>query len=161
MGRKPKATLRYYMRSKGGGEIKAYLTFKGRRFYGGSTDIYTNSKIFAGFTTSGELKVFDYTAEQLEIHKLLQVISEVVLADIESKIKAEQEIKPELFQKAMEIGRAAAMQQRVVWEANREWNKRVTEAAKEGEKALEEFYKDNPPFSTLFPKPKKVKEGEA
>lgn len=149
------------MRSKGGGEIKAYLTFKGRRFYGGRTDIYTNSKTFADFTTSGELKVTDYTAEQFDIYKLLQVISEAVLADIESKIKAEQEITPELFQDAMEIGRAAALQQRVIWDANREWNKRVTEAAKEGEQALGEFYKENPPFSTLYPKPKKVKEGEA
>lgn len=161
MGRYPKPTLHYYMCGKRGGEIKAYLTFKGRRFYGGSTDIYINSKTFAGFTTSGELKVFDYTAEQFEIYKLLQAISEAVLADIKSKIKAEKEINSELFQEAMEIGRAAALYQRVIWEANREWNKRVTEAAKEGEKALEEFYKENPPFSTLFPKSKKVKEGEA
>lgn len=161
MGRKPKPTLRYYMRSKGGGEIKAYLTFMRRRFYGGQTDIYTNSKTFADFTPSGELKTNDYTAEQFDIYKLLQIISAKVLANIESKIKAEQEITPELFQSAMEIGRAAALQQRVIWDANREWNKRVMEAAREGEQALVEFYKENPPFSTLYPKQKKVKEGEA
>nr|CDL66996.1 unnamed protein product [uncultured bacterium] len=161
MGRKPKPTLRYCMRSKGGGEIKAYLTFKGRRFYGGRTDIYTNSKTFADFTTSGELKTFDYTAEQLEIRKLLQVISEAVLADINTHIKAGQKITSELFQAAMEAGRAAALQQRVIWDANREWNKRVTEAAREGEQALAEFYRENPPFATLYPKPKKEREDKA
>lgn len=158
MGRKPKPTLRFYMRSKRGGEIKAYLTFKGHRFYGGRTDIYTNSETFADITTSGELKVTDYTAEQFDICILLQVISEAVLADIESKIKAAQEITPEFFQNAMEIGRAAAMQQRVIWDANREWNRLVMDAAKEGEQALAEFYRENPPFSTLYPKPKKNKE---
>lgn len=155
-GRKPKATLRYYMRSREGGEIKAYLTYKGRRLYGGRTAIYTSTEAFADFTTSGELKTPNYTAEQFDICELLRVISDAVLADINAKLTADQqEITPEMFQAAMEKGRTAALEQRVIWDANKEWNKRVTEAAREGADALGEFYRENPPFSTLYPKPKK------
>lgn len=151
--------MRYYMRSKGGGEIKAYLTFKGRRFYGGRTDIYTNSKTFEDLKPNGELKCYEgQTLEQLDILKLLEAISEEVLTYIESKIKAEQRITPETFQEAMEKGRKAALTLRVIWDANKEWNKRVTEAARKGEEALAEFYRENPPFSTFCPKPQKDKE---
>lgn len=161
MGRKPNPTLRYHMRSKEAGEIKAYLTYKGRRYFGGRTEIYTTSKIFADFYTSGELKACEsITAEQSEICELLEIISKVVIANIKSQINNGYNVTPELFQSAMEQGRAAAMQQKIIWAANKEWNKRVFKAAQEGEAALDKFYKDNPPFSTLFPKQDENEEGE-
>lgn len=161
MGRRAKATLRYLMRSSRGGEIKAYLTYNGKRYYRhGNTGIYANSKIFnESFTTSGEFKISKPTSEQLEIRLLLQLLSNEVLAHIESNIKSGIEITPEVFQNAMEIGRNAVLQQKTIWYSNREWNKQIELALKKGDKALEEFYRENPPFNTLFPKSKNSEEG--
>lgn len=161
MGRRAKATLRYLMRSNQGGEIKAYLTYNGKRYYsGGNTEIYANSKIFnESFTTSGEFKISNPTNEQLEIRLLLQLLSNEVLAHIESKIKSGVEITLDIFQNAMKIGRNAVLQQKAIWHSNREWNKQIELALKQGDKALEEFYRENPPFSTLFPKSKNSEGG--
>lgn len=161
MGRRAKATLHYLMRSSRGGEIKAYLTYNGKRYYsGGNTEIYTNSKFFnESFTTNGELKIKNPTNEQLEIRLLLQLLSNEVLAHIKSNIKSGVEITPDIFQDAMKIGRNAVLQQKVIWYSNREWNKQIELALKQGNKALEDFYRENPPFNTLFPKSKNSEGG--
>lgn len=119
-GRKPKPTLRYYMRGKEGGEIKAYLTYGGRRYYGGRTTIYNSREFFSLFNSDGTLKTPQPFEKTGLVPDCLGIISQSVLEGVNNRLKNNEEINATIFEEEMDKAVEKMWLYKSAWIAGRE-----------------------------------------
>lgn len=111
-----KASLRFYMRSRKIGEVKAYLQYGGHRIYGGRTGITANQEVFATFNPDGTISKGDYEErkhianDMLALYRQLEVIHYCVGQKVSQWLKDGVEITPDKFFEAMDYARETLVQ---------------------------------------------------
>lgn len=113
------------MRGKEGGEIKAYLTYGGRRYYGGRTTIYNSREFFSLFNSDGTLKTPQPFEKTGLVPNCLDVISQSVLDGINNRLKNNEEITTAVFEEEMDKAVEKMWLYKSAWLAGRESVKKV------------------------------------
>lgn len=136
-GRKPKASVTFYMRCNGFGDIKIMFSYSGRKYTGGSTYLTLFREEFDLLKPNGEPK--DMGCERnprlingIYVHELLGVIRNTIEERVNDDLAYGRELSEEYLKGLMGEACDRMFAKLGEWSSNIEWNRRISKALREG-----------------------------
>lgn len=136
-GRKPKASVTFYMRCSTFGDIKIMFSYDGKRYTGGSTYLTLFREKFDMLKPNGDPKSTrsknnPKLVNGIYVHELLGVIRKSIENRVNEDILQGRELSEEYLKGLMNEACTKMFEQLGIWSSNIEWNKRLGKAFEKG-----------------------------